>query len=353
MVIAGVIILVLYLYFVGFWQIVQIILTLDPRVALLAVLIDILCIALFALSWKVLLTPPGMGFLSCVEVVLVSIFGDMMIPTASVSGEILRVTMTTKKSRLSLGEATASVILHRLILAITFCGVLGCSITLLITTETTQLSAFYSFITLVASTIALSVVGVYLAVNARKFEKYIGGFITRTAPFFRRLKHDYDAEKNRERAVRVLYTFQDSISGAKKGAILASAAIATARYFLVAFIPYLMFYSLNYPISYWAVLTVALFVSMVQLMPIGIPGLVGVIEVSMTGFFMGFGVPAAVAASVTILARLVMFWFELMISGITASYVGVKVALENGMGRRGEAGQTSTPASASSSTSLT
>ncbi|MDI9644732.1 MAG: lysylphosphatidylglycerol synthase transmembrane domain-containing protein [Candidatus Verstraetearchaeota archaeon] len=330
MIIAGVVILLVYLYFVGFWQVVQIILTLDPRIAALAVLIDLLCIVLFTLSWKVLLMPPGMGFLRCVEVILVSIFGDMMIPTGSVSGELLRITMTTKKSRLSLGEATASVILHRLILAITFCGVLGVSIAFLLRTEAMPVSAYYSFIALGASMIALSVVGAFLAANSRKFERHICSFIRRTAPLFRRLKRDYDEGRSVERAVSTLCAFQGAISGSKRGNILASAAIATIRYFLVALIPYLMFYSLNYPISYWVVLTVSIFVSMVQLTPIGIPGLVGVIEVSMTGFFMGFGVPADIAASVTILSRLVMFWFELMVSGITASYVGVKVALENG-----------------------
>lgn len=335
-IIAGVVILILYLYFVGFWEVVQIILTLDPRIALLAVLIDLLCISLFTLSWKVLLNQPGMGFLRSFEVVLVSIFGDMMIPTGSVSGEIVRITMTTKKSRMSVGEATASVVLHRLILAVTFCGVLGLSILLLATTGAMQLSAFYSFIMIGASTIAVSIVGVYLAVNSRKFERHLCGFITRAAPLIRRFKRDYDAERSREKAVSALCAFQGSISGARRWAILVSATIATVRYFLVALIPYLMFQSLGYPISYWVVLTVSIFVSMVQLMPVGIPGLVGVMEVSMTGFFMGFGVPAEIAASVTILSRLVMFWFELLISGITTFYVGFKVAIQDGKVKDGE-----------------
>lgn len=330
--IAGVAILLIYLHFVGFWEVVNIMLALDPKTAVLAILIDLLCISLFTLSWKVLLSPPGMGFLRSFEIVLVSIFGDMMIPTGSVSGEIVRITLTAKNSRLSLGEATASVILHRLILAVTFCGVLGLSISLLSTTGTMPLSSFYSFITLGIATIAASIVGAYLAANSKRFEKHLCGLISRIAPLIKRFRHDYDAERSREKAVSALCAFQGSISGARKWALIASAAIATVRYFLVALIPYLMFQSIGYPISYWVVLMVSIFVSMVQLMPIGIPGLVGVIEVSMTGFFMGFGVPAEIAASVTILARLVMFWFELLISGIAASYVGVKVALENGKG---------------------
>ncbi|RWX74216.1 MAG: hypothetical protein Metus_0241 [Candidatus Methanosuratincola subterraneus] len=331
-IIAGVAILLLYLYFVGFWEVVQIILALDPRVAILAILIDVLCISLFTLSWKVLLSPPGMGFLRSFEVVLVSIFGDMMIPTGSVSGEIVRITMTTKRSRLSIGEATASVVLHRLILAVTFCGVLGLGIILLAANGAMQLSSFYSFIAIGVSTIAVSLLGVYLAINSRKFERHICGLISRTAPLIKRLKRDYDAERSKERAVSALCAFQESITGARRRSLILSAAIATVRYFLVALIPYVMFLSIGYPISYWAVLMVSIFVSMVQLMPVGIPGLVGVIEVSMTGFFMGFGVPAEIAASVTILSRLVMFWFELLVSGLTASYVGFRVALDEGKG---------------------
>lgn len=332
---AGAAILILYLHFVGFWEVIQIMLTLDPRIAVLAVLIDLLCISLFTLSWKVLLNPPGMGFISSFQVILVSIFGDMMIPTGSVSGEIVRITMTARKSKLSIGEATASVVLHRLILAVTFCGVLGISILLLASTGAAHLSAFYSFILIGLSTIAASVVGVYLAVNSRKFERHLCSLITRTAPLVRRLKRDYDAGRSVERAVSALCAFQGSVSSARRRPLLVSAAIATARYFLVALIPYLMFQSLGHPISYWVVLTVSIFVSMVQLMPIGIPGLVGVMEVSMTGFFMGFGVPAGIAASVTILSRLVMFWFELVISGLATFYVGFRVAGQDGKGKNG------------------
>ncbi len=350
-IVAGVVILLLYLYFIGFWEVVEIMLALEPRIAILAILIDLLCISLFTLSWKVLLNPPGMGFLRSFEVILVSIFGDMMIPTGSVSGEIVRITMTTKKSRLSVGEATASVVLHRLILAVTFCAVLGLSILLLATTGAVQLSAFYSFIVVGVSTIAVSFVGVYLAVNSRKFERHLCRLIIRTAPLIRRLKRDYDVERSTEKAVSALCAFQGSISGARRGPLLVSAAIATVRYFLVALIPYLMFLSIGYPISYWVVLTVSIFVSMVQLMPVGIPGLVGVIEVSMTGFFMGFGVPAGIAASVTILSRLVMFWFELLISGLTTFYVGFRAAIDNGKGKdSGSSGVSGRSASAPSVT---
>jgi uncharacterized membrane protein YbhN (UPF0104 family) len=44
----------------------------------------------------------------------------------------------------------------------------------------------------------------------------------------------------------------------------------------------------------------------------------------MTAFFVSFGVPATIAASVTILTRLVLFWFELALSGVAASLQGIR-----------------------------
>jgi uncharacterized membrane protein YbhN (UPF0104 family) len=44
----------------------------------------------------------------------------------------------------------------------------------------------------------------------------------------------------------------------------------------------------------------------------------------MTAVFVSFGIPADIAASATLLTRLVVFWFELGLSTLAASLQGVR-----------------------------
>lgn len=54
MLIIGAIIFISYLYLIGFWNVVQVISALDLRIALSTIFIDLVCIGLFALGWKLL-----------------------------------------------------------------------------------------------------------------------------------------------------------------------------------------------------------------------------------------------------------------------------------------------------------
>jgi len=171
MILVGVIIFAAYLYFVGFWQVVEIIKGIDIRIALFAIAIDLVCISLFALSWKVLLKSPGIKLKDSFIVVLVSIFGDMMIPTGSISGEVMRISLTTKKTKLNLSEVTASVLMHRLTLGITFGMVLGVSVIMLLATQTLNLAALSIFIFIGVVVSILGGMGILATVNICRFKR--------------------------------------------------------------------------------------------------------------------------------------------------------------------------------------
>jgi uncharacterized protein (TIRG00374 family) len=324
MLIIGAIIFISYLYLVGFWNVIDLISTLDIRIALSTILIDIACIGLYTLGWQLLLGNPGMKFRHCFEIVLVSIFGDLMIPTGSVSGEILRITLTTKRSNLQLGEVTASVLLHRLLLAITFGLVLGVSLVLVIMTQAIPLAGLYLFIILVIVVLSLGALGIYAVFRVHKFRRFVEWLALKLGNFIKIFQSRYNVEAMKAKVMGGFNTFGKAMTNVKKASIFASAAVLTTRWFLVAFISYFMFFSLGHPISYWVALSVSTFAAMVQMIPIGIPGLVGVMEISMTAFFMGFGIPADIAASGTILTRFVIFWFELLLGSVAASFQGLR-----------------------------
>jgi len=191
-------------------------------------------------------------------------------------------------------------------------------------TQAIPLSGLYFFVALAVIDLILGVIGIYAAFRAQRFEKFVERLAIKTGNFIRIFRSKYNVGDMRARVMVGFNAFGRSITGVKKTSILASAIVLTARWFLIASIPYLMFFSLGHPVSYWVALSVSIFASMVQMIPIGIPGLVGVMEISMTAFFMGFGIPADIAASGTILTRLVIFWFELLISSVAASFQGIR-----------------------------
>jgi uncharacterized protein (TIRG00374 family) len=324
MLIVGAVIFVIYLYLADVTQIVATILSLDLRIALTAILIDLTCIGLFVLGWYLLLKNPGMSFKDCFEIVLVSIFGDLMIPTASISGEFFRVSLTVKRGRIQISEATASVLLHRILLALTFGVVLLASIFNLVVDQTAPVAEIYALGVLAIFDLAFGMAAMYMALRADLFERNVEKLAIKIGGFLRRFRPKYDPERLRESVLGGFRTFVQAIKSVKPYTLVLSFLVLTARWFLIAMIPYIMFISLGRPVSYWVVLGVTVFVSMVQMIPIGIPGMVGVMEVSMTAFFMGFGIPPALAASATILTRLVIFWFELVISTFAASLQGVR-----------------------------
>ena len=324
MLIIGAIIFIIYLYFADVTEIAATILSLDLKIALTAVLIDLMCIGLFTLGWYILLKNPGMGFKECFEIVLVSIFGDLMIPTASISGEFFRVSLAVKRGKIQVSEATASVLLHRILLALTFGVVLLVSVLNLSGHQPAPAAEIYALGVIAILDLVLGITAMYIALRAHLFERKVEKFILKIGGLLGRFRPHYDPHKLRGRFLEGYRTFVQAIKSVKASTFVISFLVLTARWFLIATIPYILFISLGRPVSYWVVLGVAVFVSMIQMIPIGIPGMVGVMEISMTAFFMGFGIPPALAASATILTRLVIFWFELVISAFAASLQGVR-----------------------------
>ncbi|MDH5811190.1 MAG: lysylphosphatidylglycerol synthase transmembrane domain-containing protein [Candidatus Methanomethylicaceae archaeon] len=324
MLIVGAIIFIIYLYFADVNEIAATILSLDLKIALTAIFIDLTCIGLFVLGWYVLLKNPGMSYKDCFEIVLVSIFGDLMIPTASISGEFFRVSLAVKRGKIQVSEATASVLLHRILLALTFGVVLLISVFNLAGHQVAPVAEIYALGAVAILDLVLGITAMYMALRANLFERNVEKLVLKIGGLLRRFRPNYDPDRLRVSVLEGFRTFVQAIKSVKTSTFVISFLVLTARWFLIAMIPYIMFISLGRPVSYWVVLGVAVFVSMVQMIPIGIPGMVGVMEVSMTAFFMGFGIPPALAASATILTRLVIFWFELVISAFAASLQGVR-----------------------------
>jgi uncharacterized protein (TIRG00374 family) len=54
----------------------------------------------------------------------------------------------------------------------------------------------------------------------------------------------------------------------------------------------------------------------VQIVPVGIPGMVGVVETIMSGLYTLAGIPLNVSVAATMMIRVIMMWLEALIGGI-------------------------------------
>lgn len=324
----GIAIFLVYLYLSDFTTVVKTIASAQMPLIALAAGIDVICIGLFALAWYLILRDGGshISYAKCFSILLASNFGDLMIPTASISGELLRIGLTNKKGGVPLTKASASVLLHRLLHGLSFGIVIAIAIVGEALLHALVFRELRGFIAAGVVAIAFSALGLYALFNVKKMYKITERTLFKIEGFLVKIWKQYNRDDAKQRLMEAFETFNGAVVSVRRSTLLAAIIILTARWMILAFVPLTIFISLGYYPSYWAILLVCTFVSLVQMIPLGIPGLLGIMEVSMTAAFAGFGIPIPIATSATILTRLVIFWFELVLGGVAAIALGASLA---------------------------
>ncbi|MEM2136774.1 MAG: lysylphosphatidylglycerol synthase domain-containing protein [Candidatus Methanomethylicia archaeon] len=98
--------------------------------------------------------------------------------------------------------------------------------------------------------------------------------------------------------------------------------------------------SLGYKASIWIIMLIMVAGEFVQMTPIAIPGMLGILETVMAKALNIFGVPLDVAVTVSIMTRVATFWFDLPVTAVAASYYGIKYLIR---GSLKESNKSSTP----------
>jgi uncharacterized protein (TIRG00374 family) len=83
--------------------------------------------------------------------------------------------------------------------------------------------------------------------------------------------------------------------------------------------------ALQVHVPFWVVIITMAIGKMIQMTPIGVPGMLGIYEAAITASLTLFAIPVAVAASAALLSRIVTSWLDLPVTGIAAYHYGFKV----------------------------
>jgi uncharacterized protein (TIRG00374 family) len=92
-------------------------------------------------------------------------------------------------------------------------------------------------------------------------------------------------------------------------------------------IPYLVFMSLRFPVSWSIILITSTIVLAVKSIPLGVPFEVGIPEITMTTLYTSMGIPAGISATSTILTRLITLWLRFFIGFVAQQWIELKPVL--------------------------
>jgi len=319
----------LYLFNVDVLEIIATIKTIDLSLYLLAAFLIFIETFLYSASWRTLL-----GFLDVRISVLKSylyvwygIFMDIIIPAESISGEATRVYLVTREKNGSHGQVVASLVTHRLMGMGVNIGSLLVGIFLLLTERQVDILMLeLTLFLLVATTVGLGLL-MLLCVKERWTLKIID-FVIKLAERISRGR--WKLTKIREEALKAARIFHDSMkefAHAPK-TMVTSSFLFVLSWFLSLSISYLVFLSLGYQVSWSVIVITTSIVVAVKSVPIGIPFEVGLPEITMTTLYILLGVPAGIAATATVLNRILTLWLRFFIGFASQQWLEIKAIAE-------------------------
>lgn len=307
----------IYMFQVDIIGIINTLQTINPLPYALATMLSILEILFFSISWRVLANflYIRLSVVRSYLFVWYGIFVDTIVPAESVSGELVRVYLITKEQGNSkCGPAMASLVTHRFLGMGMNVAVLLIGIVLMVTGGQTQLNALiFNSILLVAVGISATLIALIILSFKEKWTTKLVEWAIKTAKFLSR--GHWNLNQLKENAHQITQGFHVSMKEFKNKPkpVFVSMFYLIVTWLFSLGIQYLVFMSLGVEVS-WSMITItAAIVLAVKSIPVGIPFEVGIPEATMTTLYMAFSIDPAVAATATILSRLLTLWLRFFI----------------------------------------
>ena len=319
--------LYLYIFQVDITAIIQTAQTANPLFFAAATACSIIEVLLYTISWRTLTSQLKikMTLKRAYLYVWYGLYVDIIVPAESVSGEITRAYLLTRDQCGPFGKIVASLFTHRLLGMAMNVAILILGVTIF-STEGQISSAIFNLIIFIATAIAALTAILTIVSFKKTWALKILNWTTNLANKISRGK--WTLSKFKEQAIEITNHFHQSMieySQNKKPLITSFIYLALTWLFSLS-VPYLVFQSLGYPVSWSIILITAAIVLAVKSIPIGIPFEVGIPEAAMTTLYIAMGIDPAVAATATILARIITLWLRFFIGFIAQQYLELKPA---------------------------
>jgi uncharacterized protein (TIRG00374 family) len=306
----------------------------NPLIYSLAVLCGFVEIFFFTISWHALTSHINikLSIKRAFLYVWYGIYVDTVIPAESVSGEVTRAYLIVRDKCSSFGKAMASLFMHRL-LGMTMNVVILIAGIALLTVDSKVATLVFN--TIIFVTVGITVITIGLTVLAFKKSWMLKVIDWATRLIAKTTRGRWSIDQYREGAIEIADHFHDSMTEYHHNLkpVAESFIYLGVTWFFSLIIPYLVFWSLGQQVPWGIILITAAIVLAVKSIPVGIPFEVGIPEATMTTLYIALGVDAALAATVTILTRIITLWFRFFAGFAAQQYLELKPAMvkvENG-----------------------
>lgn len=322
LIVIGLVIYFVYLYFVGFGSLLEMLAAVSLPLVALALVVS-LCGNLFhAAGWWVLLRDTGhrISLGRAYLIYLSSIFFTNLIPSAAASGEVGKLYFVQKLSEGSRVDKTfAAGVVSRLleVVPVALGTIVGVAYVALYYNAPAWALGFC--IAVAAAVSIAAIVILVLCTNVRLLK-----LLAHTAVgVFSKITKRADQAGLEEKVEAIVTQFDHSmreIAGRKLTVVKALTLILIAWCFDVA-VAYIAFRAIGYQVSPGVVVTIYCIMVLLQLIPTFLPGGLGIVDAVMTLLYLSMGVPQFSAAGATILIRLVTLWFLTAVGGLMTLYL--------------------------------
>lgn len=312
-------ILVIYNLFKSLKESFQIILSVNIPIYILAIIISVSAFHMYIISWVFLLRALNIKIKlkDVLSLVWTSYFFDAMVPTASVSGEAVRAYLTAKKHDVKWGDAISSVVAHRTIAIMSF--IVMTAISFIPLRLMYQLSM--GILILAGIAVFLSLIGLialmYFSLKPEAINVFMRGILKITGKISKRAAEK--VEKSEQKIIKIVYEFSNAMKLLinHKKVIFLTFFTSVLWWLGNAFTGYIIFLSLGYKISFILIIFVFTLTILVRMIPVFIPGSMGIFEVATIALWSAVGISPSVAAAVALLNRNV--WVVQVTMGLVAA----------------------------------
>jgi uncharacterized protein (TIRG00374 family) len=321
----------IYLFQVDIPAIVATARSADPILYAIAVLLSVIEVLFFSVSWLVLVKflKIKLSVIKSYLFVWYGIFVDILVPAESVSGEALRLYLITKEQGNNIsGRVVASLVTHRILGMGMNVAVLIFGMGLLFT-QTQIDPVVFNLILFLAGGITISLLLILFFSFKEKWSLKLVNWLIQVGKFLSRGRWHNRLNKLKEETCQIAKSFHESMKEFKhnpKPLGLSLFYLGLTWVFSLS-IPYLIFMSLRFPVSWGVILITSTIVLAVKSIPLGVPFEVGIPEITMTTLYTSMGIPAEISATVTILSRLITLWLRFFIGFIAQQWLELKPVL--------------------------
>jgi hypothetical protein len=313
---AGVLALFLFISFsTDFNSLMTYVASADYRYYALAFISTTLNVFALAISWLVLLKSASirLRLSKVLEVTWITNYLNIIVPAASFGGEVFRIWYAVEETKDNYGKVTATVFLHRVIVFLPF--IFGSFIGFLYLAIFHNLPTYMIGLLLIFSAFLLLMLLILLLLSikpklAMRMALKIIHFINK---IINKGKND---SKLAELTTRTFEEFEQSLKVLeRKSPLLISGVFAFVYWIFDVLVAYFVFLSLGISIPVGVIIAVYTISVSIQVLPLGIPGMVGIQETVMSGLYTISGIPLGLSVAATIMIRLVMTWYEALVGG--------------------------------------